>query len=209
MADKLGRCRILLLYGVLGLLLSAIVAGCSTEGGAGDEEVAETAENVEPDDDEMDKSEEAIRAVITQEFNGPDETYRHLWNVMADKQPVDPSEEEYSAFLESVEYTDLMDYMEESYAKYFTENGYENFSRIGAFYYSFSDREYQLSTSDIDIVQSDNGETLYSFTFNVWHEPAEGEAAAYRFEGRAIVPEEGKIGKIEFDDQDQLIEEIR
>ncbi|ANU17840.1 hypothetical protein BBI11_12710 [Planococcus maritimus] len=209
MADRLGLCRILLLYGVLGLLLSAIVAGCSTEGGTGDEKVAETAENVEPDEDEMDKSEEAIRAVIEQEFNGPDETYRNLWDVMADKQPVDPSEEEYNAFLESAEYRDLMDYMEESYAAYFTDNGYENFSRNGAFYYSFSDSDYQLSTSDMDIVQSDNGETLYSFTFNVLYEPADGEANEYDFEGRAIVPEEGKIGKIDFNDKDQLIEDIR
>ncbi|QMT16685.1 hypothetical protein H1Q58_11990 [Planococcus maritimus] len=204
MADRLSRLGKFWLSGMMVLLLSVIAVGCSTEETAGEVNMAET---VEPDD-EVDMNEEAIRAVIEQEFNGPDETYRNLWDVMADKQPVDPSEEEYNAFLESAEYTDLMDYMEERYAVYFTENGYDNFSRNGAFYYSFSDRDYQLSTSDIDIVQSNNGETLYSFTFNVLYEPANGEANEYDFEGRAIVPEEGKIGKIEFVDQDQLIEDI-
>ncbi|AUD14450.1 MULTISPECIES: hypothetical protein [unclassified Planococcus (in: firmicutes)] len=196
------------LSAVLLLFLSSVLVGCSTEETA---ESTEAIESVEPAEQEagVDESEEAIRSVIEKEFNGPDETYRNLWNVMADKQPVDPNQEEYDAFLESAEYTDLMDYMEDSYAEYFTENGYDNFSRSGAFNYSFSEREYQLSTSDIDIVQSDNGEKLYSFTFKVWYEPADGEAAEYEFEGRAIAPEEGKIGKVDFHDKDQLIEDIR
>ncbi|MDN5709118.1 MAG: hypothetical protein L0G95_06735 [Planococcus sp. (in: firmicutes)] len=206
MESGFSRYRNLLQFAVILLFLGAILVGCSNE-----EMVANSTESAEPaeQDDELDESEEAIRAVIQKEFNGPDEKYRDLWDVMAEKQPVDPSEEEYNEFLKSPAYTNLTNYMKESYAKHFTENGYDNFSRIGAFYYSFSDSDYRISTSDIDIVQSDNGDTLYSFTFKVLYEPEDGEGDEYDFEGRAIVPEEGKVGKIDFNDKDQLIEDIR
>lgn len=211
MVGGLSQYRNLLIYAGILLFLGAILVGCSTEESSDSTESEETAELAEMAEleDGIDESEKAIRAVIEKEFNGPDEKYRDLWNVMAEKHPVDPSEEEYNDFLKSSAYTNLTDYMEESYAAYFTDNGYDNFSRSGAFYYSFSDSDYRISTSDIDIVQSDNGDTLYSFTFKVLYEPAEGEADEYGFEGRAIAPEEGKIGKINFNDKNQLIEDIR
>ncbi|WP_211654805.1 hypothetical protein [Planococcus alpniumensis] len=210
MESGFSRYRNLLQCAVILLFLSMMLVGCSNEESAENtesEEIVESTETTELEE-RIDESEEAIRAVIEKEFNGPDEKYRDLWDAMAEKQPVDPSEEEYNDFLKSPAYTNLTDYMEESYAAYFTDNGYDNFSRSGAFYYSFSDSDYRISTSDIDIVQSDNGDTLYSFTFKVLYE-AEGEADEYDFEGRAIVPQEGKIGKIDFNDKDQLIEDIR
>ncbi|WP_274624521.1 hypothetical protein [Planococcus sp. A6] len=211
MVGGLSQYRNLLIYAGILLFLGAILVGCSTEESAKSTESEETAESTETAEleDGIDESEKAIRAVIEKEFNGPDEKYRDLWNVMAEKHPVDPSEEEYNEFLKSPAYTNLTDYMEKSYAAYFTDNGYDNFSRSGAFYYSFSDSDYRISTSDIDVVQSDNGDTLYSFTFKVLYEPADDEADEYDFEGRAIAPEEGKIDKIDFNDKDQLIEDLR
>ncbi len=156
--------------------------------------------------------EEAIQAVIENEFNGPDETYRELWEEAMDAidtQKEDMTQEEYDASLEAPEYQEYMNYMQDSYAPYFTENGYDTFSRTGAFMYSFSDREYTLNTSELSIIQSENEETLYNFTFNVNYENETGETSGYAFDGNAIVPEEGKIGKIQFNDKDGLAQAIQ
>ena len=152
-------------------------------------------------------NEEAIKAVIEKEFNGPDKKYRELWESAMDAidtQKDDMTQEEYDASLETPKYQEYMNYMKDSYAPYFTENGYDTFSRTSAFMYSFSDNEYTLNTSDLNIIQSENEETLYNFTFNVNYENKNGETSVYAFDGNAIVPEEGKIGKIQFNDKDGL-----
>lgn len=114
MVGGLSQYRNLLIYAGILLFLGAILVGCSTDESAENTESEETAESTETTEPEegIDESEEAIRAVIEKEFNGPDEKYRDLWNAMAEKQPADPSEEEYNEFLKSPAYTNLTDYME-------------------------------------------------------------------------------------------------
>lgn len=192
-------------FGIPSLIFaSLLIAGCSADGAPEDTgaEAQETA----------DKSEQAIRAVIEKEFNGPDEKYNELWNAMEEAQVSDQYIDDYEAFLESPEYQELMSYMEETYASYFTENGYDNFINAApAFTYSGFDHDYELSTSDIEIVQSENGPTLYDFTFQVEYTDENGESSQFDFEGDAIAPEEGKIGTIAYLDslEDGLLQQLR
>lgn len=185
---------------VTGILLmicaSLLFAGCSQNG---------TAE----ENDASDKNKEAIQAVIEKEFNGPDKKYRELWNAATEIQTAEMNQEEYAAWLKTPAYKEYMQYMEEAYLPYFTDNSYETFINTNAFSYSFSDAEYKINTSEIEINQSENEETLYNFTFIVNYKNEEGQTNDYSFGGNAIVPEEGKIGKIQFDDEDGLIEKIR
>lgn len=156
---------------------------------------------IEPEESADEENREAIQAVIEKEFTGPDEQYKALLDAAMEAQISDEYMDDYEAYLESPEYLALMTYMEETYAPYFTENGYENFiNATPAFRYSSFEQEYELSPSDIEINQSENGETLYDFTFQVEYTDENGESSQFDFEGSAIVPEEGKIGQIEYMD---------
>lgn len=161
------------------------------------------------ENDAADENKEAIQAVIEKEFNGPDKTYRELWEATMAFQTDEMNEEEYNAFQETPEYKEFINYMEETYASYFTANAYEIFSRTGAFAYSFSEKDYTLTTTDLEITQSENEPTLYNFTFNVNYEIEAGETGVYSFDGNSIVPEKGKIGRIQFNDQDGLNQAIQ
>ena len=187
--------------GILFLIFtSLLIVGCSANGTAEDNGAEET----------VDKSVQAIRTVIEQEFNGPDEKYKALWEAMAEAQTSVKYSDDYEAFLESPEYQELMSYTEETYASYFTDNGYDNFiNATPAFLYARADQDYELNTSNIEIAQSKNGTTLYDFTFQVEYTDENGETSQFNFKGNAIAPEEGKIGKIEYLDEDGLIQELR
>ncbi|MGH2317935.1 hypothetical protein ACRC6Q_09195 [Planococcus sp. SE5232] len=172
------------------IFASLLIAGCSANGtseGGGTEA-----------EESVDKNEQAIRTVIEKEFNGPDEKYNELWDAMGEAQVSEKYVDDYDAFLESREYQDLMSYMEETYASYFTENGYETFKNTSAFMYSGFDHDYNLTPSAIEIVQNENEATLYDITFQVAYTDEDGESSQFNFEGEAITPEEGKIGKIEY-----------
>jgi len=181
---------------LLAIVISLLFVGCSPNGTADEDGLA-------------DKNKEAIQAVIETEFNGPDEKYRELWDAATETQTAEMNEEEYNAWLETPAYKNYTNYMEEAYRPYFTENGYETFINTSAFSYSFSDAAYKINTDEIEISQSKNEPTLYNFTFIVNYENEEGDASDYRFEGSSLVPEEGKIGKIQFEDKDGLMQTIR
>ncbi|MDQ0429449.1 major membrane immunogen (membrane-anchored lipoprotein) [Planomicrobium stackebrandtii] len=189
-----------ILYLIFAILL---IVGCSANG---------TAEGTGAEAEEtVDESEQAIRAVIEKEFNGPDEKYKELLDTAMKAQISDKYMDDYEAYLESPEYQALMSYVEETYASYFTENGYDTFINTSAFMYAGFDSDYELNTSAIDIAQSENEKTLYNFTFQVEYKDENGESNQFDFEGSAIAPEEGKIGKIEYLDgyEDGLLEELR
>lgn len=174
------------LLGVLMLVLVFFIAAGCSQG---------TAENSEP----VDKNAEAIKAVIEKEFNGPDEKYRELWEEAMATIEGDMNQEEYDAAVAGPEHEALKAYSEETYASLFTENGFDDFITTGAFHYSLFEGAYGLSTSDIEITQNDQEPTLYTFTFDVLHEDE-----PFTFEGKAMVPEDGKIGRIQFMDKDGL-----
>lgn len=190
-------------FGMLLIFSCLFIIGCSANGTAKDDG-AEAKETV-------DKNEQAIRTVIEKEFTGPDEKYIELWDVMEEVQVSDEYIEDYEAFLESPEYQDLMNYMKETYASYFTENGYETFKNTAAFMYAGIVHDYELNLSPIEIVQNEQEPTLYNITFQVESTDENGDANQFDFEGKAIVPEEGKIGKIEYLDgfEGGLLEKLR
>jgi len=143
--------------------------------------------------DNGDKNKAAIRAVLEKEFTGPDEEYLLRLDEMFEHQE-DPSYEVYVGR--------LTDYMEETYSSYFTESGLDGFTRTTpAFSHHYSGRnyDYQISISDIEVVQSDNPKTpkSYSFTGLVEYEDEVGETSQYEIQGKAICSEEGKIGRIQ------------
>jgi hypothetical protein len=179
-------------FGILFLIfISLTIAGCSANG-------ATEGNGTEPEET-ADKSEQAIRAVIEKEFNGPDKKYKELWDAAMDAQISEKYSEDYEAYLESPEYQALMSYTEETYAAYFTENGYDTFINAApAFMYSVFDGDYELKTSAIEITQNEEEPTLYGFTFQVEYTDETGESSQFDFKGDAIAPEEGKIGKIEY-----------
>lgn len=190
---------------LIGLLLVFVsfllIAGCSGNGEAKKVETEKTIDSVE-------KDKAAIQAVIEKQFNGPDKKYRELWEAAMNTQTVDMNEEQYNAWLNSTEYKALIDYMSDTYASYFTENAYETFKNTDAFMYSFSDRKYKLSTATIEINQNEIEKTLYTFTFQVMYENEIGVIETFDFEGEAIVPTAGKIGKFQVDNQQSLLEKI-
>lgn len=192
-------------YGILFLIFaSLLIVGCSANGATEDKRT-ETEEMA-------DKSEQAIRTVIEKEFNGPDEKYKELLDAAMEAQISEKYVEDYEAYLESPEYLALISYMEETYASYFTENGYDNFINAApAFMYSGFDHDYELKPSNIEIAQNESGPTLYNFTFQVEYTDENGESSHFDFEGNAIAPEEGKIGKIEYLDgfEDGLLAKLQ
>lgn len=191
-------------FGMLFLIfISLTIAGCSANG-------AIEANRAEPEET-ADKSEQAIRAVIEKEFNGPDKKYKELWDAAVDAQVSEKYSEDYEAYLESPEYQALVDYMEETYAPYFTDNGYDNFINQAAFMYATFDEDYQLNTSAIEIAQNEKEPTLYDFTFQVEYTDENGEAEPFNFKGDAIAPEDGKIGRIQYMDgfEDGLLATLR
>jgi len=190
---------------LIGLLLVFVsfllIAGCSGNGEAKKVETEKTIDSVE-------KDKAVIQAVIEKQFNGPDKKYRELWEAAMNTQTVDMNEEQYNAWLNSTEYKALIDYMSDTYASYFTENAYETFKNTDAFMYSFSDRKYKLSTATIEINQNEIEKTLYTFTFQVMYENEIGVIETFDFDGEAIVPTAGKIGKIQVNNQQRLLEKI-
>ncbi|HSP22682.1 MAG TPA: hypothetical protein VLQ20_10215 [Planococcus sp. (in: firmicutes)] len=155
------------------------------------------------------KSRDAIQSVIEKEFNVPDEEYRKLRYAAMENLEDVADQEEFAVYKETPVYKAYADYMEKTYASYFTENGYANFLNINpAFMYSIYEGSYKLSASDIKINASENEPTVYNFSFQVAHQDESSASSRYKFEGKAIVPEEGKIEEIEFLDKEGLKQKL-
>lgn len=194
---------LLKIYGILLLIFFCfLAAGCSQEGLAEAEGAADPSEG-------PGKNEKVIQTVIEKEFSAPDETYQELRKAVMDAHDSDMSQEEYDAFMKSPVYSNYTGYMKKTYASYFTDNAYDFFiTSTPAFRYSVFAGDFKLSPRHIDITQHEQEPTLYSFTFQVEHKGADREIGNYNFEGEALVPEEGKIGKIQFHDLDGLQEKV-
>lgn len=147
----------------------------------------------------------AIEAVILKEFSGPDEAYREFMNEAMEAQSGISDQAEFDIYKESPVYQKFLGYMELTYAPYFTENGYQNFINAApAFMYHGWEGNYTMSVSDITFSQNENNRTLYNFSFPVTLTDALGKTEIFEFEGKAIVPNPGKIGSIEFKDRNNL-----
>lgn len=198
-------CSILLVAGIIFLSQNIFQedGGLTTGTGNNTEEEPVLSGSEEID---AEKSKESIQAVIEEEFNGPDEEYVALSEAAMDAQSSATTQEEFDALQETPVWKNYMNYMTETYASYFTENGYDNFLKVTpAFIYSGFDGDYDLTASDIKISQNEHNPKMYQFTFQVDYKNTNGEVQPYSFEGEAIASEEGKIEKLQFLDKDGLL----
>lgn len=180
---------------------SLLIAACSQETAATDTETEAPAKVKEQDM-------ASIQTVLEHEFTAPDKEFNRLAQDLDALQQDNMSEEEYAAVLESPEYQAYSAYVEKTYAAYFTENGFENFLNTEAFFYHYFDSDYQLSIDKLNLVQSEKTPTNYTFSFSVNYKNPSRKTASYKFEGSAICPEAGKIGKLTISDKDSLFQKI-
>lgn len=158
---------------------------------------------------DINQSKENIQAVIEEEFNGQDETYKDLWEAAMEAQSNVTTQEEIDALQEEPIWKNYEKYMADTYSSYFTENGYENFlNNAPAFMYGSFDGNYEMTTSDINISQNENIPKMFQITFVVEYKNNGDDTLYYQFEGEAITSEEGKIKKLQFMDKDDLLAEM-
>lgn len=148
-----------------------------------------------------DQNKAAIRAVLVHELTGPDKEYIRLVKEMH-RQQTDPTYEKYVGQDKNPDDTQYMNYLREKYSTYFTEHGFDVFimSTPAHSYHRLYLKDYKMSISAIDVVQSENPNAPknYSFTAQVLYENKDGEKTTFELEGEAICSEPGKIGKIYF-----------
>ncbi|MBB5178802.1 MULTISPECIES: hypothetical protein [Planococcus] len=203
--SSLVLCSLLLVAGIIFLSQNILQedSGLTTGTGNTTEEEPTLSGSEEVD---AEKSKETIQAVIEEEFNGPDEKYKEVWEAAMEAQNNVTTQEEFDALQQTPVWQNYMNYMAETYAASFTENGYDNFlNATPAFMYSGFDGDYDLTASDIKISQNENNLKMYQFTFQVDYKNANGEIQPYLFEGEAMASEEGKIEKLQFLDKDDLL----
>lgn len=198
-------CSILLVAGIIFLSQNILQENGGLTTGTGNNTEEEPA-LVGSETVDAEKSKETIQAVIKEEFNGPDEQYKEVWEAAMEAQNNATTQEEFDALQQTPVWQNYMNYMAETYAAYFTENGYDNFlNATPAFMYSGFEGDYDLTASDIKISQNEHNLKMYQFTFQVDYKNTTGEIQPYLFEGEALVSEEGKIEKLQFLDKDDLL----
>lgn len=158
---------------------------------------------------------EAIEEVLTIQLNKPEDEFFEV--VYAKWQRM---EEVYAADTEftsdpmegTPELLAYEEYIEKKFNPYFTMNGFDNFKvQPMDFHYFFAmdnQRNYEMELLDLKIEQSENTATNYSFSAEIDYTDPNGESNVYNLTGRAIVPEQGKIGSIQFTDVDGLQQKI-
>ncbi|WKA56518.1 hypothetical protein [Planococcus shixiaomingii] len=207
-ASSLVLCTIILVAGYLFLSQTILQENGGLTTGTGNS-TNEDPVSLGSDEVDVEKSRETIKAVIEEEFNGPDEKYKELWEAAMEAQSNAETQEEFDALQETPVWQDYMNYMADTYATYFTENGYDNFlNATPAFMYSGFDGDYAMTASDIKISQNEHNPKMYQFTFLVEYKNANGEVNPYQFEGEALASEEGKIEKLQFLDKDDLLTDM-
>ena len=122
--SSLVLCSILLVAGVLFLSQNILQndSGLTTGTNTGEETTLVASEEID-----VEKSKETIQAVIEEEFNGPDKKYKELSEAAMEAQNNIETQEEFDALQETPIWQDYTDYMVDTYASYFTENGYDLF----------------------------------------------------------------------------------
>ncbi|MCM3611153.1 hypothetical protein M4S82_07780 [Planococcus sp. MERTA32b] len=171
--------------------------------------------NITPETAGPPTDKEAIEAVLNTQLNKPeDEFFDVVYAKWQRMEEVYASDTEFTS--DPMEGTPELlaydEYIEKKFKPYFTGNGFENF-RVQPmdFHYFFAmdnQRNYEMELLDLDIEQSENTAANYSFSAEVEYTDPAGESDVYNLTGMAIVPEQGKIGSIQFTDVDGLQQKI-
>lgn len=183
------------------VLASLAFAGCSQEGTVEERETTE-----------VEQSKATIKTVLEKEFTGPNEEVIKLKEEIDEKlseKMEDAAEEGIVSLSEDdPEQQSYLSYLENTYASYFTEKAFDEFSKTVAFSHHQPGDSYKINISDVEIFQSENTPTNFKFTVHVNYENPFQESAKYEIGGSTIITEDGKIGKIDFDDKDGLFQKI-
>ncbi|ANU25821.1 MULTISPECIES: hypothetical protein [Planococcus] len=184
------------LFPILSLLvLCFVLAACTNKTS---EKESNTLNEISTGDGNL----SAITAVLEKEFNGPDKEYLRITNDIEENMIKDDVQTYEDGAPELAVYED---YLEMTYGEYFTENGYSSFKPFAFYYHSTND--YKMKTENIEIDQSSTNKDYYSFVVQVNYQN-DSETKEYEITGSAICPEEGKIGKISFDVNEDMTEQI-
>lgn len=158
---------------------------------------------------------EAIEKVLNMQLNKPeDEFFEVVYAKWQRMEEVYASETEFSS--DPMEGTPELiayeEYIEKKFMPYFTPNGFDNFKvQPMDFHYFFAmdnQRDYEMELLELDIKQSENTATNYSFSADVEYTDPDGESNVYTLTGKAIVPEQGKIGQINYTDANDFQQKI-
>lgn len=150
----------------------------------------------------LDQNVKTIKTVLVKQFTGPDLKLIELLNseengtVIGEdggKQPKSP--------------TELEKYYEKIYQAYFTENMYNSFIAANAFHYQFlaHNKGYQLTVDHIDVEEIETTEGAYEFKVNVLSGKEGTEQKNAVVSGRVYFNKDGKITKIRYLDDGELI----
>ncbi|MER2088753.1 MAG: hypothetical protein ABS920_03380 [Sporosarcina sp.] len=164
-------------------LLSLLVAACS---------------ETEP----ADKNKVAIQTVLEHEFTAPDKEFMKIFNDLINQQRNNPGT--------PPDDTQFTNYLEKLYGPHFTEFGYASHIMIYPlnFQVAADNSGYQITVDKIDVEQSEDRPRDYDFTVHVKYKKEGGNKKKAEITGLAVLPEEGKIGKIHYNQDYGELEKI-
>lgn len=177
------------------VLCCSVLVGCMNETSGEDDDISSETNN-------GNANVSTITAVLEEEFNGPDKKYLQI----TDEIEKSMLEDDVQAYERGApELRAYEDYVKETYKNYFTENGYASFKPFAFLYHSKND--YKIGTESIEVVQISSNENNYRFVVQIQYQN-DSETKKYKITGSAIFPEEGKIGKISFDENEDMMRQI-
>lgn len=164
--------------------------------------------------------EKALKDVIRSEFTGPDYEVRRLkqefGDMVRDFNEQTGGRVDHPGYMEGGPEVDaLFAYMDETYASYFTEKGYAEFTQVEipkAFAYHETILEYWIEPTGIYVnkveIEDTNQEfSAFDFTADVDYSTRR-EGGSYEFTGWALCSPEGKISHLTILDLDGLAARI-
>ncbi len=152
-----------------------------------------------------DKNEEALKVVLEQMYNCPDNELIELSNQITQADGI-----EIAPGLYSLENTDYFKKILELYQPYFSEKGLESFlnrAYPSVYHSDAEDNGYITKVEKIEVTRNKKIKTNYAFTVYLNYVPKEGDSQDIEINGSAqFAEEEGKITFIQFfDDLMRLI----
>lgn len=149
-----------------------------------------------------DANKKVIQAVLELQFDGPDEEFMSLIH--------DP---QYTTIIEGSEVNPELDkYVQEEYGPYFTQFYVEAFLNTTGLIYPVTAyvSEYNLNLKDVVIEKFKDVSNRYTFVATVGYQQEGEEEKIADVSGSVLfsTDEKGKIGKLEYEEDNGLLEEL-
>lgn len=180
--------KISLLLAIFGFT-SLLLAGCTEKN-----QELEAEELPSPEETNI----ETVETVLRMELIGPDKEFLNLKE----------GNNSVSVNGTTDKFENIESYLTDKYEPYFTTEGLDRFiKQTPAYLYHYQNHDYQMSIEEMEVKQSEieTSTNQYYFTVQVALESANEEKQLYEVSGKAIFSEEGRIGRIDIQDKDQLL----